>query len=55
MKYTLDEIYEIISDPSFDDGSYGYGRVSPDRVMKFILDAVDYHNKISNDNNAEKQ
>lgn len=59
MKYLnedgLDELKEILREPSFDDGTYGYSRVSPDRVISFIEKAIAYHEQLSNDNNAENQ
>lgn len=52
MKYTLEELNEIINDPNFDYEAYG-NKVKPTYVMKFILDAIEFHKEISNDNNAE--
>jgi len=54
-KYTLDEIKEIITDPSFDydDGSYGYAVVSPERVMMYLEGAIEYHEKLSNADDGE--
>ena len=55
MKYTLEEIKEMLLDPSFDIMARKPDVMTPEGFVELIEDAVKYHEELSNDNNAEKQ
>jgi hypothetical protein len=55
MKYTLDEIKEMLLDPSFDIMSRKPDVMTPQGFVELVDDAVKYHEELSNDNNAENQ
>jgi hypothetical protein len=55
MKYTLEEIKEILLDPNFEIMYRMPDVITPEGFIELIEDAFKYHEELSNDNNAEKQ
>jgi hypothetical protein len=54
MKYSLEEIKEMLLEPSFDLRRY----TGIDKIEKFIdttREAIKHHEQLGNDNNAEHQ
>lgn len=54
MKYTLEEIKEMLLDPSFDIMARKPDVMTPKGFAEIVEGAVKYHEELSNDNNASK-
>ena len=55
MKYTIEEIKEILLDPNFEIMYRKPDVITPEGFVELVEDAVKYHEELSNDNNAEHQ
>jgi hypothetical protein len=55
MKYTLEEIKEYLLNPSFDIQRYMGEGYDAGEIIDVIKEAIEYHEQLSNDNNAEHQ
>jgi hypothetical protein len=60
MKYTLEELKEMLLEPSFDINRYDYwveenfkDLITP--FLELVELAIKHHEELSNDNNAEHQ
>jgi hypothetical protein len=57
MKYSLEEIEEMLIEPSFDIGRWcERGEIlKAHDIINLLEEAIEYHEQLSNDNNAEHQ
>ena len=50
-KYTLEEIKQMLLEPSFDGGEYEVNDI--DEIIELIEDAIKHHEKLNKSNNGE--